>query len=402
MVVVCRDPAIAKVHGVTSEPVDRSYVRLQNEAFDFLNDILRRFPTFDKAAIQAEARQLWHDIASGTETYEVGAAMYTVRFKAPRTAIQLGPNLQLRRIEGQWAAERFALTRPLPTDRWALSATITRERGSPSVQPWLEADDPNEAAVLERGLLPLRLVRPTAIHPVIGTYRIGVAGYRKPPVLRHIDRDVWRDFGGSTLWRAFSKSEVTSLIEIGSILAQLTTPDDFLGHDESDLLKLALRAFNGAAQRRQWQDRTVDYAVALEAMFGRDKTDITYKTAIRAGLLLGLTEAQGVRIFEVVRGFYDLRSGVVHANLGQRKNGATRTVTAWRGAKNLPQAAEVRASAASSIGSEIVAVGLCAFLRLEAAGYKPFEQKFLADLDLSTFRSSSRRAIQRAAGIRAK
>jgi hypothetical protein len=109
-----------------------------------------------------------------------------------------------------------------------------------------------------------------------------------------------------------------------------------------------------------------------------------------------------VRYFEAVRGFYDLRSGVVHANLGQRKNGATRTVTAWRGAQNLPQSSETRASIAATIGSEIVAAGLCAFLRLEAAGLKPFESTFIADLDHAAFRASSRRSIQRAAGVRPK
>jgi hypothetical protein len=74
------------------------------------------------------------------------------------------------------------LTRPLPADRSAVTATITREPRSASVPPWLEHDDPNEKALLERGLLATRLIRPTAGHWALGAYRIGVTGFRKQPV----------------------------------------------------------------------------------------------------------------------------------------------------------------------------------------------------------------------------
>lgn len=100
-------------------------------------------------------------------------------------------------------------------------------------------------------------------------------------------------------------------MQMGALLVRLTKPDDFLGYDESDLLRLALRTFNGAAQRQQWQDRTVDLAVALEALFARETSEVTHKAALRAGLLLlGRTEPEALRFYQAVRAFYDLRSGM--------------------------------------------------------------------------------------------
>lgn len=207
IVIASRDPDIATVHGVTVTPTDDAYFRLEREAFDFLNNLLRRYATFDRSVFLTEARQLWHEIAGGTETYEIGAPLYTVRLLASALAIDLGPNLQLHRIEGSWASERFGLTRPLPPDRWAVTASITRKRGLAYIPRWLNKDEETEKALLERALLPVRLIRPTGAHAVFGRrYRIGIQAYRRPTERGSLDRTTWRGFA-TRLWPRLSKAE---------------------------------------------------------------------------------------------------------------------------------------------------------------------------------------------------
>jgi hypothetical protein len=64
--------------GVSEQLFDHSFFELEGEAFLFLNDLLRRFQSFDRNTTRGAADALWDEIASGTETYEVGDALYTL------------------------------------------------------------------------------------------------------------------------------------------------------------------------------------------------------------------------------------------------------------------------------------------------------------------------------------
>jgi hypothetical protein len=72
-----------------------------------------------------------------------------------------------------------------------------------------------------------------------------------------------------------------------------------------------------AAQRRRFSDnveRAIDVSIALEALLGERsaRTELRFRIAMRAAFLLGNTPQARLPIMEVLKKFYDLRSGVVH------------------------------------------------------------------------------------------
>ncbi len=102
------------------------------------------------------------------------------------------------------------------------------------------------------------------------------------------------------------------------------------GGDKRDLLELALSRLVSSVRRnrgRFWQeDRILDVAVALEVMFQLKGGELTHKLSVRAAHLLGVEPETRVEVFDAVKRFYGVRSGIVHGGRdrksGKRKEAA--------------------------------------------------------------------------------
>ena len=67
------------------------------------------------------------------------------------------------------------------------------------------------------------------------------------------------------------------------------------------------------------EDRILDTAIALEIMYGVDKSEITYKLKTRAGYFLGNDAQERMEIFGKVNDFYEARSAIVHGPKRRRR-----------------------------------------------------------------------------------
>ncbi len=112
----------------------------------------------------------------------------------------------------------------------------------------------------------------------------------------------------SDMWpqgRDISKDDVDAFIELAR--GWRTYPD------KSDALNLAIRRLAGSFSRPGGrfgqEDRILDVAIALEVLYG-GKTGL--KLAQRAAALLGTNAKDQKRAYDQAKGFYDVRSGIVH------------------------------------------------------------------------------------------
>jgi hypothetical protein len=205
---------------------------------------------------------------------------------------------------------------------------------------------------------------------------------------------VWNRFDYPAYWRPFTESEAKALRDIGDLLRRTTNADDFL--DErvpTDVRNVALRAFNSAFIRQNWQDRVVDSSVVLEALFSRDDRELSYKVAVRSAALLGHTDAEALRVYTTVRKLYDLRSQIVHAG-SSTSNKAGEVIRAWSGAGADPQTESQRVVRAGYVAWEVVGAALRAYLNIEISGQHPFAKTFVNSLDAALFDRGAREALQ--------
>ena len=89
-----------------------------------------------------------------------------------------------------------------------------------------------------------------------------------------------------------------------------------------DSLELAIRRLAALPSREGrfgTEDRLLDTAIALEAMYSLDAPEITYKLGTRAAHYLGTNGEQRIQIFEKVRDFYGARSALVHGSRGRAR-----------------------------------------------------------------------------------
>ena len=92
--------------------------------------------------------------------------------------------------------------------------------------------------------------------------------------------------------------------------------------DDRVRIELAMRRLAGLpsrAGRFGTEDRLLDTAIALEAMYNLDSPEITYKLQTRAGHYLGTSRKKRLKIFQEVKDFYRARSALVHGSGGRRR-----------------------------------------------------------------------------------
>ena len=88
-------------------------------------------------------------------------------------------------------------------------------------------------------------------------------------------------------------------------------------HDQR--ITLAVRRWGSAIERPHFEDRLIDYWIALEALFSpSDNQEIKYRAALRIATLLGDTPDERVQLYDAVRHSYDWRSTLVHGGSNQR------------------------------------------------------------------------------------
>lgn len=386
---------------------DRAYFELEGEAFVFVNDLLRRNPSYDESFVSAECDALWTEIASGIETYEIGGPIQTLEMDSKVSSIPLGPGLELHNLADRaWVERHFDGDLDVPGARWAVVARLQRQRAAYETLLGLNTTsrDKLERTAVEQALLPLRIVRP-AVHSTLASlpslrFRVGTANYRQGDKKGHLAAELWTHFSGlAPYWSPFTEPEVDELHRLGAHFARSTTAEDYLAeHAASDARVVGLRAFNSAFTRETWQDRIVDCSVVLEALFSRDDRELSYKVAVRAAVLTGGDEPQAQRMYAAVRRLYDLRSQVVHAGSSTGKK-AGELVRAWDGQEADGETESARVLRAGYIAWEVVGVALKAFLEIEMSGQHPFAKPFVESLDRALFDSGLRAGLHRRARL---
>jgi hypothetical protein len=87
-----------------------------------------------------------------------------------------------------------------------------------------------------------------------------------------------------------------------------------LSSGNADVVSLALRRFRLGPQRQLSEDAFVDYVVGLESILAAsaDRSEVTFKLALRLATLIGVTAEDRLRIFKRAKELYDTRSGLLH------------------------------------------------------------------------------------------
>jgi hypothetical protein len=197
------------------------------------------------------------------------------------------------------------------------------------------------------------------------------------------------------------------IARVGSIISDLTRQHRRYDDEGTDLLGVTLRSFMSSFRRDRWDDRVVDLAVALEALFARTTVEITNRAATRAALLLGKSPDDSDRVLKTTQAFYNLRSAIVHADPERRDGGVKSTVGVWRrgGSFRLPDSVSARGYEAAKVGAELISQALNAYLHLALdEELVPFALRskrsaFVEKLDHLAFDSDERRRLQVAAGV---
>jgi hypothetical protein len=152
-------------------------------------------------------------------------------------------------------------------------------------------------------------------------------------------------------------------------------------------LNLALRSFSDIYERRSaFRDdtRLVDAVTAAEALLGT-RVEVTFRLAFRVAAILGNDDDDRVRIFELMKGYYDTRSRVVHGGSELfNRQGNLRDRPRW----HLENQQDLR---------DFVRRLLVGFLRLTVSSRHQFDTPFSEGRIDSTLLHSTRRSELRSA-----
>jgi hypothetical protein len=79
-----------------------------------------------------------------------------------------------------------------------------------------------------------------------------------------------------------------------------------------DILDIPLRYFNYAHKREKTEDKLIDYMIAFESLFIKEKAELSYRLSLRVAAFLGGDHTEKGRIFKLMRKAYGIRSDIVH------------------------------------------------------------------------------------------
>jgi len=86
-------------------------------------------------------------------------------------------------------------------------------------------------------------------------------------------------------------------------------------------LETAINRFNSAMEKASFEDRLIDFIIALEALFLKEPLELEYRLSIRIASFLGKTKDERNKIFQLIRRAYKTRSAIVHGGIKLKKKG---------------------------------------------------------------------------------
>ena len=84
--------------------------------------------------------------------------------------------------------------------------------------------------------------------------------------------------------------------------------------NKAKFLDIPLRYFNYAYTRERLEDKLIDYMIAFEGLFIKEKAELSYRLSLRVAAFLGENRDEKGKIFTLMRRTYDLRSDIVHGS----------------------------------------------------------------------------------------
>ncbi|MCK4733956.1 MAG: hypothetical protein KAT65_15990, partial [Methanophagales archaeon] len=84
--------------------------------------------------------------------------------------------------------------------------------------------------------------------------------------------------------------------------------------NKAKFLDIPLRYFNYAHTRERPEDKLIDYMIAFEGLFSKEKAELSYRLSLRVAAFLGENPDEKGKIFTLMRKAYDLRSDIVHGS----------------------------------------------------------------------------------------
>jgi len=169
--------------------------------------------------------------------------------------------------------------------------------------PSINASDPFE--LIGRVVTSFRLIKPGNIScsmvrtvPAIPVPGLPSGGSSREPV---------PPWGSRYLLR---KGEESALKEVWQHLENR----DF---SKPDPVNVALRRFNFSFERSQVEDKMIDLMIAFEALLLNEEGSPTHKLALRFARLLGNDFEERMTLYKEMKGFYKVRSKIVHGESTQ-------------------------------------------------------------------------------------
>jgi len=91
---------------------------------------------------------------------------------------------------------------------------------------------------------------------------------------------------------------------------------DFNQNESIKFIVIAIKRFDYTYEREKAEDKLIDFIIALEALFLKEeeKSELTYKLAIRMATFLGDNKKEKQQIFSDVKNAYNVRSKIIHGS----------------------------------------------------------------------------------------
>lgn len=86
-------------------------------------------------------------------------------------------------------------------------------------------------------------------------------------------------------------------------------------NSNSNYIQNAMKYYRKARDADELEDKLVDYFIALEALYSRNETEITFRFSIRMSVLLEVDSNEIKQTFDDAKDYYHKRSGAVHGDL---------------------------------------------------------------------------------------
>lgn len=351
-------------------------------------------PTFDPDAFDTTWKAFWEELSEPEWTW-LGLANL-LHFHSQSRLLDLGDGITVRKwsfqelVEMGWSEWHLERIRRQWEEGVILSShdILVEHRLPKTPDNFVLSGDPTVHEKAARALLALRLFKDGDIamgqmwHLRRASFNLGLIGGDSTGFAANFPSFPTISGNAYTL----NESELPSVRELYDALLQYEGVPDKAPVN----LTLALRSFSDIYERRSLyrnDTRLVDAITAVEALLGT-RDEITFRLAIRVAATLGNDDDDRVRIFDLMRGYYDTRSRVVHGGSELYNNkGQLKDKPRW----HLENQEDLR---------NVVRRLLIGFLRLTISSGHSFNKVFFREkLDSALLHGVQRSALRLAMGL---